>query len=107
MPSAAASLFICASCAIASWMVLNPRIARIDSYVIYINNLLCGAMRGFGAVQVAIAHEAQMDKLVAALGIDSVQLRIANAMRPGTRMPTGQVVPEPAPVAELLEHVRA
>ncbi|MBV9801722.1 MAG: molybdopterin-dependent oxidoreductase, partial [Solirubrobacterales bacterium] len=81
--------------------------ARIDSYVTYTNNPPCGAMRGFGAVQVALAHEAQMDKLAAALGIDPVELRIANAMRPGTRMPTGQVVREPAPVAELLERVRA
>jgi CO/xanthine dehydrogenase Mo-binding subunit len=81
--------------------------ARIDSYVIYTNNPPCGAMRGFGAVQVAVAHEAQMDKLAAALGIDPVELRIANAMRPGTRMPTGQVVREPAPVAELLARVRA
>jgi OHCU decarboxylase len=81
--------------------------ARIDSYVTYTNNPPCGAMRGFGAVQVAIAHEAQMDKLAAALGIDPVELRIANAMRAGTRMPTGQVVREPAPVAELLERVRA
>jgi CO/xanthine dehydrogenase Mo-binding subunit len=40
--------------------------ARIDSYVTYTNNPPCGAMRGFGAVQVAIAHEAQMDKLAAA-----------------------------------------
>jgi xanthine dehydrogenase D subunit len=81
--------------------------ARIDSYVTYTNNPPCGAMRGFGAVQVAIAHEAQMDKLAAALGVDAVELRIANAMRPGTRMPTGQVIREPAPVAELLERVRA
>ena len=81
--------------------------ARIDSYVTYTNNPPCGAMRGFGAVQVAIAHEAQMDKLAAALGIDPLELRIANAMRPGTRMPTGQVVREPAPVAELLERLRA
>ena len=81
--------------------------ARIDSYVTYTNNPPCGAMRGFGAVQVAVAHEAQMDKLAAALGIDPVELRIANAMRPGTRLPTGQVVREPAPVAELLERVRA
>jgi xanthine dehydrogenase D subunit len=80
--------------------------ARIDSYVTYTNNPPCGAMRGFGAVQVAIAHEAQMDKLAAALGIDPVELRIANAMRPGSRMPTGQVIAEPAPVGELLERVR-
>jgi xanthine dehydrogenase D subunit len=81
--------------------------ARVDSYVTYTNNPPCGAMRGFGAVQGAIAHEAQMDKLAAQLGIDPVELRIANAMRPGTRMPTGQIIRAPAPVAELLERVRA
>jgi CO/xanthine dehydrogenase Mo-binding subunit len=64
-------------------------------------------MRGFGAVQVAIGYEAQMDRLAAALGMDPVELRIRNAMQPGSRMPTGQVVPEPAPVAELLERLRA
>ncbi len=81
--------------------------ARIDASVVYTNNPPCGAMRGFGAVQVAIGHEAQMDKLAAALGMDPVDLRIKNAMAPGSRMPTGQVVPEPAPVAELLERLRA
>jgi xanthine dehydrogenase D subunit len=81
--------------------------AQIDAYVAYTNNPPCGAMRGFGAVQVALAHEAQMDRLATALGVDPVELRIANAMRPGTRMPTGQVIPRPAPVAELLERVRA
>src|SRR5262249_7264442 len=73
----------------------------------YTNNPPCGAMRGFGAVQVAFAHEAQMDKLAAALGIDPVELRIRNAMAPGSLMPTGQVIPSPAPVAELLERLRA
>jgi xanthine dehydrogenase D subunit len=81
--------------------------ARIDAYVTYTNNPPCGAMRGFGAVQVAIAHEAQMDKLAAAIAMDPVDLRIANAVRPGSRLPTGQIIPEPAPVAELLERVRA
>ena len=81
--------------------------ARLDAYVTYTNNPPCGAMRGFGSVQVAIGHEAQMDKLAAALGIDPVELRIMNAMRPGSRMPTGQVVREPAPVVELLERLRA
>jgi xanthine dehydrogenase D subunit len=81
--------------------------ARIDSYVVYTNNPPCGAMRGFGAVQVAFAHEAQMDRLAAALDLDPVDLRVRNAMTPDSRMPTGQRVGEPAPVAELLERVRA
>ena len=66
--------------------------AAIDAYVTYTNNPPCGAMRGFGAVQVAFGHETQMDKLAAALGMDPVELRIRNAMAPGHRMPTGQVV---------------
>jgi xanthine dehydrogenase D subunit len=81
--------------------------ARLDAYVTYSNNPPCGAMRGFGAVQVAVGHEAQMDRLAAALDMDPVELRIRNAMKPGSLMPTGQVVPEPAPVAELLERLRA
>jgi xanthine dehydrogenase D subunit len=80
--------------------------ARLDAYVTYTNNPPCGAMRGFGAVQVAFAHEAQMDKLAQALGMDPVELRIRNAMYAGSLMPTGQVVPTPAPVAELLERLR-
>src|ERR671920_425045 len=50
------------------------------------------AMGGFGAVQVAFAHEAQMDKLAAALGIDPVELRIRNALGAGGTLPTGQLV---------------
>jgi CO/xanthine dehydrogenase Mo-binding subunit len=39
--------------------------------------------------------------------MEPVELRIRNAMRPGSRLPTGQAVPYPAPVAEILERVRA
>ena len=80
--------------------------ATIDCYMTYTNNPPCGAMRGFGAVQVCFAYEAQMDKLAAALDMDPVDLRIANAMAEGSRLPTGQVVDGPAPVAELLRRVR-
>ena len=51
--------------------------ARIDSYVVYTDNPPCGAMRGFGAVQTCFAHEAQIDKLAAALDMDPVELRRA------------------------------
>jgi xanthine dehydrogenase D subunit len=80
--------------------------ARIDAFAVYTNNPPCGAMRGFGSVQVAFAHEAQMDRLAEALDMDPVELRIKNAMRPGSRLPTGQEAPYPAPVAEILERVR-
>ena len=80
--------------------------ATIDGWVVYTNNPPCGAMRGFGSVQNCYAHEAQMDKLAEALGMDPVELRIHNAMKTGSRMVTGQVVEGPVPVAELLRRIR-
>ncbi|TDV55255.1 xanthine dehydrogenase subunit D [Actinophytocola oryzae] len=80
---------------------------HIDAYGVYTNNPPCGAMRGFGAVQACFAYESQMDKLAAALGMDPVDLRVRNAVERGSAMPTGQVIDSPAPVAELLERVRA
>jgi CO/xanthine dehydrogenase Mo-binding subunit len=44
--------------------------AFVDGWVVRTNNPTCGAMRGFGAVQTCFAHEAQMDKLAASLGIN-------------------------------------
>ena len=81
--------------------------AEIESHMLYTNNPPCGAMRGFGAVQACFAHESQMDKLAQELGMDPVELRIKNALKPGDRFPFGQKVPEPAPVAEILERVKA
>ena len=63
--------------------------ALIESTCVYSNNPPCGAMRGFGAVQGCFAHEAQMDKLAAALEIDPVELRLLNALGPGDTLPTG------------------
>ena len=72
--------------------------ALIDSYVVYTDNPPCGAMRGFGAVQTCFAHEAQMDKLAAALGLDPLELRRRNAMSQGSQLPTGATINSPAPV---------
>jgi CO/xanthine dehydrogenase Mo-binding subunit len=80
--------------------------ATIDGWVVYTNNPPCGAMRGFGSVQNCYAHEAQMDKLAAALEMDPVELRMRNAMGTGSRLVTGQVVQGPAPVAQLLDRIR-
>jgi len=76
--------------------------ALIESTCVYTNNPPCGAMRGFGAVQGCFAHEAQMDKLAAELGIDPVELRMLNALEPGDTLPTGQRVTGSFPVAEVI-----
>src|SRR5207248_10307688 len=64
-------------------------------------------MRGFGSVQNCYAHEAQMDRLAAALGLDPVELRMRNALETGSELITGQVIDGPVPVAELLRRVKA
>ena len=81
--------------------------ATIDGTVVYTNNPPCGAMRGFGSVQNCYAHEAQMDRLAAAVGMDPVELRMRNALKSGDELITGQVIDGPVPVAELLRRVKA
>ena len=81
--------------------------ALIESTCVYTNNPPCGAMRGFGAVQTCFAAEAQMDKLAAALGIDPVELRLLNALGPGDRLPTGQVIEGSLPTAEVIRRAAA
>jgi CO/xanthine dehydrogenase Mo-binding subunit len=76
--------------------------ALIESLCVYTNNPPCGAMRGFGAVQVCFAHEAQMDKLAAALEIDPIELRLLNALQTGDVLPTGQRITGSLPVAEVI-----
>jgi CO/xanthine dehydrogenase Mo-binding subunit len=76
--------------------------ALVESTCVYTNNPPCGAMRGFGAVQSCFAHEAQMDKLAAALAIDPVELRLLNALGPGDTLPTGQRITGSLPVAEVI-----
>jgi xanthine dehydrogenase D subunit len=76
--------------------------AQVDAVVVRTNNPPCGAMRGFGAVQVCFGHESQMDKLAARLGINPVELRLRNVLGPGDVLPTGQRITGAAPVAECI-----
>jgi xanthine dehydrogenase D subunit len=76
--------------------------AHLVGYAVRTNNLPCGAMRGFGAVQTCYAHESQMDRLAAALDMDPVALRLLNAIGPGDEVITGQRVTGSLPVAEVI-----
>ena len=93
-----------ASFAVGPYAVEN---ALIESTCVYTNNPPCGAMRGFGAVQVCFAHEAQMDKLAEALDIDPIELRLLNALGPGGSLPTGQKITGTLPVADVIRRAAA
>ena len=81
--------------------------AVVDGYAVRTNNLPCGAMRGFGVVQACFAHEGQMDKLAAAVGVSPVEIRLRNAMRTGDRLITGQVIESVAPVERCIRETDA
>ena len=67
---------------------------RVDTHTLYTNNLSSGAMRGFGVLQAAVAHESQMDQLAHRLGISPIDIRLINTVKPGLPTGTGQVMDE-------------
>jgi len=72
------------------------------AYTVYTNNTYCGAMRGFGANQMAFAYESQMDILAQQLGIDPVQFRLQNAYEIGSTTPNSQILTYSVGVKETI-----
>ncbi|MGB9623849.1 MAG: xanthine dehydrogenase family protein molybdopterin-binding subunit, partial [Phycisphaerae bacterium] len=68
---------------------------HVDVYGVHTNNNPTGAMRGFGAAQMAIAYEGMMDRLAARLGMDRAELRRRNLIGPGDEVTTGQRIADP------------
>ncbi len=64
----------------------------IESFAVYTNKTMTGAMRGFGAPQVCFAYESHMDDIARELGIDPLEIRMLNAFDEGSPSPTGQVL---------------
>lgn len=81
--------------------------AVLEATTVYTNNPPAGAMRGFGVVQSCFAAESQMDALAAELGMDPIELRLANVLQPGDLLPTGEPVFGPLPVAETIRRCAA
>ena len=76
---------------------------KVDSYAVYTNNPYSGAMRGFGATQIPVAHEQQMDILAEELGIGPIEIRMKNIFRKGSKTATGQLLLESVPLDVCLE----
>ena len=67
--------------------------ARVDGYVVFTNNAVTMAMRGFGATQPPVAYEQQMDLLAARLNLDPVEARMRNLLDDGDVALTGNAMP--------------
>jgi CO/xanthine dehydrogenase Mo-binding subunit len=61
-----------------------------------------GAFRGFGAPQTEFAIEVHMERIAEQLGLDPVALREMNALKPGDRTATGQLLRSDASALECL-----
>jgi len=79
---------------------------KIDAYTVYTNNPICGAMRGFGVPQIAIAHETQMDNLAEKLGMDPIEIRLKNAFDLGSRTATGQLLAHSVGIKKTLQEAQ-
>jgi 4-hydroxybenzoyl-CoA reductase subunit alpha len=55
---------------------------RYDGYRVLTNKPACGAMRGHGTVNVRFAFESQLDELAAKIGVDPVEIRRRNLLKP-------------------------
>ncbi len=77
---------------------------RVDGYNVFTNNLVCGAFRGFGALQGIFAAEMQMSRLADALGMDPMIFRLKNALREGSVLATQSVIPPAVSIRETMMH---
>ncbi len=59
---------------------------KIDGYAVYTNTVPAGAFRGYGLPQTNFAVESAMDELACKLGIDPIDFRLRNVVKPGDVM---------------------
>ena len=76
---------------------------KVDAYLCYTNHPYGGAMRGFGAPQVHVAHEQIMDELAQLLGLNPIEIRRKNAFKLGSVTATGQVLDQSVGLHDTLE----
>lgn len=79
---------------------------NVVSRAVYTNNLVCGAMRGFGVNQVTFAVESCIDDLCEKGGFDRWQFRYNNALTEGDMTSTGQIIHAGSGVRQTLLAVK-
>ena len=79
---------------------------KTDAYCVYTNNTTAGSLRGFGGPQAHFAAECQMDILAEKLGLDPIDFRLKNILRPGTATATGQILDSSVGLEECIAKVR-
>jgi CO/xanthine dehydrogenase Mo-binding subunit len=76
---------------------------KVDTYVVYTNNLPTGAFRGFGSPQANFLAEMQMNKLAEILQIDPVELRMRNVLHEDDTLNVGTTLPGPISMEKVID----
>jgi putative selenate reductase molybdopterin-binding subunit len=76
---------------------------RVDAQSVYTNNPPSGAFRGYGLGQVIFAIESAIDELARKLGLDPIEFRRRNVVRPGDPIRTTEAEP-PTDIAYQGDH---
>jgi len=79
---------------------------KVRSTAYYTNLPTTGAFRGFGSPQATFGHERMMDIIADHLGIDPVELRLKNVLRPGDLTQTAQKLEVSVGAEETITSVR-
>jgi nicotinate dehydrogenase large molybdopterin subunit len=92
-------LFAAAACACGPYRVPN---ASITSTAVFTNNVPSSAFRGFGAMQVVLGYESQLDLLAERLGLSRTEVRERNFLVKGDLLPTGERLDTCVEVAQTM-----
>lgn len=65
----------------------DEQVLESDSYTVYTNIATGGAMRGYGIPQAAFAAECLADDVALSIGMDPLEFRLKNCMKPGYEDP--------------------
>jgi CO/xanthine dehydrogenase Mo-binding subunit len=97
-------LVIIRACFHATGPYVIPHV-KTDAYCVYTNNTMAGSFRGFGGPQAHFAAESHIDVIARKIGMDPLDFRLLNILRPGSLTATSQVVDEACGLEECVRKV--
>jgi len=77
----------------------------VDGRAVYTNKVFGGSFRGFGNVALHFAVESQVDRLAEELGMDPVEFRLRNVLKPGLTTTCDQLLDHSVGMEECLRGV--
>ncbi|MCB7317140.1 xanthine dehydrogenase subunit XdhA [Lacrimispora sp. 210928-DFI.3.58] len=84
----------------------DEKVLESDAYTVYTNLTTGGAMRGYGIPQAAFGAECMADDLALAIGMDPLEFRKKNCMKPGYEDPHTHIKCNTYGLAECIEKGR-